>query len=150
MEPLQSISCLSVHRSALFRPLFLEKITAGFPSPAEDYIDIAIDLNEHLIRHPSSTFFLRVSGQSMTGAGIYDGDLLVVDRSLDPKPGKIVVAILDGDFTVKQLTYHHNFPYLEAHNPDYPAIDLRKYGDVQIWGVAIYSIHNLQSKSISQ
>ena len=143
MEPLQPISCLSVHRSALFRPLFLETITAGFPSPAEEYIDAGIDLNEQLILNPSSTFFLRVSGQSMTGVGIHHNDLLVVDRSLDPQPGKIVVAILDGEFTVKQLKYHHGGAFLEAHHPSYPTIDLRHYGDVQIWGVATYAIHSL-------
>ena len=83
----------------------------------------------------------------MTGAGINDGDLLIVDRSLEAKPGRIVIAILDGDFTVKQLTYNHDTLYLEAANPNYPRINLRTYGDIQIWGVAIYSIHNLKPVS---
>ena len=128
----------------------MENVTAGFPSPAEDYIDIGIDLNEQLIENPSSTFFLRVSGQSMTGAGIYDGDLLIVDRSLNARPGQIVIAILDGDFTVKQLTYHQGQIYLEAHHPNYPSIDLRNYGEVQIWGVAIYAIHDLKASRLSK
>lgn len=87
-------------------PLASEQVAAGFPSPADDYIDVGIDLNEQLIRHPSSTFFLRVSGDSMTGAGIHHGDLLVVDRSLEPCPGRVVVAVLDGAFTLKRLARH--------------------------------------------
>ncbi len=86
----------------------------------------------------------------MTEAGIHDGDLLIVDRSLDARPGRIVIATLDGDFTVKQFTYHHGTPYLKAHHPNYPAINLSSYGDVQIWGVAIYSIHSLNSSLIPQ
>ena len=97
-------------------PLAGEKIAAGFPSPADDYIDIGIDLNEQLIRHPASTFFLRVSGDSMTGAGIHDGDLLVVDRSLDAKPGRIVIAILDGAFTLKRLQRRNGLLVLEFFN----------------------------------
>ena len=125
-------------------PLAGECIAAGFPSPANDYIEIGIDLNEQLIQNPSSTFFLRVSGHSMTGAGIHDGDLLVIDRSLEPQPGHIVVAILDGAFTLKRLTRHREWLYLEAEHPNYPSLDLRKYDNVQIWGVAIHSIHNLK------
>ncbi len=134
---------LRANRFKLPLPLAGECIAAGFPSPADDYIEIGIDLNEQLIKNPTSTFFLRVSGHSMNGAGILNGDLLVVDRSLDPKPGHIVVAILDGDFTLKRLTNDQGIPYLEAENPNYPRIDLRHYGDVNIWGVAIHSIHNL-------
>ncbi len=130
-------------RSKLILPLATECISAGFPSPADDYIDIGIDLNDHLIQHPSSTFFLRVSGQSMTGAGIQNGDLLVVDRSLNAYPGRIVVAILDGEFTLKRLIKSHGVLYLKADHPNYPLLDLRQYGDVQIWGVATYAIHNL-------
>ena len=124
-------------------PLITECIPAGFPSPAENYIDTSIDLNEELIRNPSSTFFLRVQGESMSNAGILDGDLLIVDRSINPQPGHIVVAALNGSFTLKRLTYHKNVPYLEAEHPNYSALDLRHYESVQIWGVAIYSIHSL-------
>tara|TARA_Y100001968_G_scaffold128130_1_gene116980 strand:- start:377 stop:799 length:423 start_codon:yes stop_codon:yes gene_type:complete len=131
-------------------PLAIESISAGFPSPAEDYLDTGIDLNEELIQHPTSTFFLRVSGHSMTKSGIYDGDLLIVDRSIDPHPGRIVIAILDGSFTVKRLTRVQEKLYLEASYPDYPAIDISRYETVQIWGVAIYCIHDLSriSKSL--
>ena len=124
-------------------PLAGERVAAGFPSPAEDYVDVGIDLNDQLIRHPTSTFFLRVSGDSMTGAGIHDGDLLVVDRSLDPHPGRVVVAVLDGGFTLKHLVRHHGRLRLEAANPNYPPLDLRSCNDVQIWGVAIHVIHPL-------
>ena len=130
-------------QNTLHLPLAEESVAAGFPSPAEDFIDISIDLNEQLIQHPASTFFLRVSGHSMTGAGIYDGDLLIVDRSLDPIPGHIVIAIMDGAFTVKRFTYYHGIPRLEAENPDYPPLELHNFNSVQIWGVAIYCIHSL-------
>ena len=130
-------------RSRLPLPLAGERVAAGFPSPADDYVEVGIDLNEQLIRHPTSTFFLRVSGHSMSGAGIHDGDLLVVDRSLDPRPGRIVVAILDGAFTLKRLMKHRNRLRLEAAHPDYPAIELHRCGEVQIWGVAIHVIHSL-------
>ncbi len=137
------------NRSRKILPLANESISAGFPSPADDYMDIGIDLNEQLIRHPASTFFLRASGHSMLEAGIQDGDLLIIDRALEPKPGHIVIAILDGSFTLKRLVRQQGVLYLEASHPNYPKLDLRHYGDVQIWGVAIYSIHNLnKSKSI--
>ena len=125
------------------RPLAKETVFAGFPSPAEDYIDTGIDLNEQLIRHPLSTFFIRVSGDSMSNAGIHNGDLLIIDRSIEPQPGRFVIAILDGCFLIKKLTYKHGKTYLEAENPSYPIIDISNYETVQIWGVAIYSIHEL-------
>jgi len=124
-------------------PLAGESVAAGFPSPADDYIDVGIDLNDTLIRHPSSTFFLRVSGDSMTGAGIQHGDLLVVDRSLEARPGQIVVAVLDGAFTLKRLVRHRGRLRLEAANSAYPPLELHQCGDVQIWGVAIHVIHSL-------
>tara|TARA_B100000700_G_C14680403_1_gene685089 strand:- start:96 stop:575 length:480 start_codon:yes stop_codon:yes gene_type:complete len=127
----------------LFLPLAQECISAGFPSPADEYTDARINLNETLIKNPSSTFFLRVSGTSMLGAGIMDGDLLLVDRSLEPYPNRIVVAILDGAFTVKRLTFYKGEIYLEAENPNHPKLNLNNYETIQIWGVAIYSIHRL-------
>ena len=120
-----------------------ETISAGFPSPAEDYIELGIDLNKYLIKNPISTFFLRVSGNSMNNAGIYNNDLLIIDRSINPNPGHIVVALLDGEFTLKRLIKEEDNYYLKADKENYPAIDLYKYIDIQIWGVAIYSIHKL-------
>ena len=134
---------LQHRRSRLALPLAGERVAAGFPSPADDYVEVGIDLNEQLIRHPTSTFFLRVSGESMLGAGIHHGDLLVVDRSLDPRPGRVVVAVLDGEFTLKRLVQHQGRLRLEAANPAYPPLELHRCGDVQIWGVAIHVIHPL-------
>ena len=128
----------------LLIPLATESISAGFPSPAENYLEKGIDLNEHLIRNPSSTFFLKVDGMSMTNAGINNNDLIIVDRSLDPKPGHIVVAILDGEFTLKRLIRKNNLDYLKAENSQYPLLSLSNFEYVQIWGVAIYSIHKLE------
>ena len=137
------IGALRAERTSLRLPLASSTVAAGFPSPADDYIDVGIDLNEVLIRHPSSTFFLRVSGDSMVEAGIQDGDLLVVDRSLDARPGQVVVAVLDGAFTLKRLARHQGRLRLEAANSAYPPLELHQCGDVQIWGVAIHVIHSL-------
>ena len=129
-------------------PLVTETISAGFPSPAEDYIELGIDLNKYLIKNPISTFFLRVSGSSMNNAGIYNNDLLIIDRSINPKPGHIVVALLDGEFTLKRLIKKQDNYYLKADKENYPAINLYEYIDIQIWGVAIYSIHELKKLKI--
>ena len=123
--------------SPLLIPLAKESISA------EDYIEMGIDLNKTLIKNPISTFFLRVSGNSMINAGIHNNDLLIIDRSINANPGHIVVAILDGEFTLKRLIKESDNYYLKADNADYPAIDLYQYNNVQIWGVAIYSIHKL-------
>ena len=129
--------------SGILIPLVNGTISAGFPSPADDYIELGIDLNKYLIKNPISTFFLRVSGNSMNNAGIYNNDLLIIDRSINPNPGHIVVALLDGEFTLKRLIKEQNSYYLKADKENYPAINLYEYIDIQIWGVAIYSIHEL-------
>ena len=125
-------------------PLLSSLISAGFPSPADDYTEENIDLNDILITNPSSTFFLRVKGDSMINSGIQDEDLIIVDKSLIAKPGNIVIAILDGDFTVKTLAKKNNTFYLKAENNNYPDFNFSNYSDVQIWGVVIYVIHNLK------
>jgi len=130
--------------SDLLIPLVNEAVSAGFPSPAEDYIELGVDLNKYLIKNPISTFFLRVSGNSMNNAGIYNNDLLIIDRSINPTPGNIVVALLDGEFTLKRLIKEQNNYYLKADKENYPVISLYEYVDIEIWGVAIYSIHELQ------
>ncbi len=139
-----SRSSLKEDSPTLLIPLVTETISAGFPSPAEDYIELGIDLNKYLIKNPISTFFLRVSGNSMNNAGIYNNDLLIIDRSINPNPGHIVVALLDGEFTLKRLIREKSNYYLKADKENYPAINLYEYVDIQIWGVAIYSIHELQ------
>ena len=123
-------------------PLLNDSVSAGFPSPADDYTEESIDLNEHLISNPFSTFFLRVKGDSMINAGIKDKDLIIVDKSLIAKPGNIVIAMIDGEFTIKRLSIKNDELYLKAENHNYPDFSFKNYIDVQIWGVVIYSIHS--------
>ena len=123
-------------------PLLNDSVSAGFPSPADDYTEENIDLNEHLISNPFSTFFLRVKGDSMINAGIKDKDLIIVDKSLIAKPGDIVIAMIDGEFTIKRLSIKNDELYLKAENHNYPDFRFKNHIDVQIWGVVIYSIHS--------
>ena len=123
-------------------PLIGDSVSAGFPSPADDYTEQNIDLNEYLIKNPFSTFFLRVKGDSMLNSGIQDKDLIVVDKSLIAKPGDIVIAMIDGSFTIKRLEKRNDQLYLKAENNDYPDFQFRNHYDVQIWGVVTSSIHN--------
>ena len=123
-------------------PLLNDLVSAGFPSPADDYTEENIDLNEHLISNPFSTFFLRVRGESMINAGIKDKDLIIVDKSLIAKPGNIVIAMIDGEFTIKRLSIKNDELYLKAENHNYPDFSFKNHIDVQIWGVVIYSIHS--------
>ena len=123
-------------------PLLNDSVSAGFPSPADDYKEENIDLNEHLISNPFSTFFLRVKGDSMINAGIKDKDLIIVDKSLIAKPGDIVIAMIDGEFTIKRLSIKNDELYLKAENHNYPDFKFKNHINVQIWGVVIYSIHS--------
>lgn len=126
-----------------FAPLFSHSVRAGFPSPADDYAE-ALDLNEYLIAHKEATFFLRAKGLSMTGAGIQDGDLLVVDRSLTPAHRCVVIAVVDGGFTVKRLYKRASRIRLLAENPDFAPIDFQDGQELQIWGVVTSVIHRMQ------
>ncbi|MEK6482428.1 translesion error-prone DNA polymerase V autoproteolytic subunit [Catalinimonas sp. 4WD22] len=133
--------------TVLYLPLYSDKISAGFPSPASDYEEERIDLNEALIARPSSTYMVRAQGDSMIGAGIFDHDLLVVDRSLNPKDGSIVIAVVHGDLTVKRLRFSNEkslgrIMILAAENPDYPDIHVR-IEDSMIWGVVCYAVRDL-------
>ncbi len=123
------------------RALLRHAIPAGFPSPADDYVEQRISLDEHLIQRKESTFFMRVAGESMCGMGIYDGDLLVVDRAAPATPGSVVIAVLDGEFTVKQLLYTPNGQILRAAHPDYPDTPIRPEQDFSIWGVVRWNVH---------
>ena len=123
-------------------PLLNDSVSAGFPSPADDYTEENIDLNEHLISNPFSTFFLRVKGDSMINAGIKDKDLIIVDKSLIAKPGNIIIAMIDGEFTIKRLSIRNDELYLKAENHNYPDFSFKNHIDIQIWGVVIYSIHS--------
>ncbi len=122
-------------------PLFSTKVQAGFPSPADDHLERALDLNEHLVRHPAATFFVRVQGESMRDAGISSGDILVVDRSLAAANGNIVVAMLDGDFTVKRLRKKKDRVFLEAESEGFAPIEITANRDLVIWGVVTFVIH---------
>jgi DNA polymerase V len=122
-------------------PLFLSPVSAGFPSPSEDYVEKNLDLNELLIRHPAATFFVRVEGASMKNAKISDGDILVVDRSLTAASGKIVVAVLNGEFTVKRVRIEKGMIELVPENESFSPIKITPQTDFQIWGVVTYIIH---------
>lgn len=127
-------------------PVLLTGVPAGFPSPADDYIDRWLDLNEYLVRNKASTFFMRVTGDSMEGAGIFDGDLLVVDKSLEPVDGQVVIAEIDGSIRVKRLLRKGERCWLESANPKYPLVEVRDEG-ARIWGVVTSSIHPLSKSS---
>jgi DNA polymerase V len=128
-------------RTRLKLPLYLAPVSAGFPSPAEDYIDKKLDLNEHLVRHPAATFFVRVSGDSMRDAGLASGDILVVDRAVTATDGHIVIAALDGELTVKRLRHHNGRLSLVPENPDYAAVEVSPEASFEVWGVVTYIIH---------
>ncbi|MCA6504149.1 MAG: LexA family protein [Pseudanabaena sp.] len=124
-------------------PLFLNPVAAGFPAPTEDYIEGKIDLNRHLVKHPDSTFLVRVVGESMQDAGIHPRDLLVVDRSLEAISGKVVIAVVDGELTVKRLRKHRNKLWLMPENPNFQPIEIGENMELHIWGVVTNVIHAL-------
>ena len=124
-------------------PLFGSKIPAGFPSPADDHLEAKIDLNQHYIRHPAATFFVRVQGHSMLGAGIHNNDMLVVDRSLQAQNGSIVIAVVNGELTVKRLAINGAEVWLKPENPDYQPLQIQDGMDFHIWGVVAHVIHSL-------
>ncbi len=124
-------------------PLYSHHITAGFPSPADDYIENYLDLNQKLIQHPAATFFLKASGDSMIDAGIHSGDMLIVDRSITPTHGKIVIAAINGQLTVKRLYKFGGVVQLVAANPKFEPILIGEDEELVIWGVVIHSIHSL-------
>lgn len=120
-------------------PLFTELVRCGFPSPAQDYVERRIDLNEYVIQHPSSTYFVRAAGDSMVDGGISDGDLLVVDSACQPAHGDIVIAAIDGEFTVKQLQLHP-VVQLNPMNSAYSPIRINCEETLDIFGVVTYII----------
>ncbi len=121
-------------------PLFPFSISAGFPSPALDFIDIEIDLNKHLIEHPSATFYGRVQGESMRDAGINNGDLLIIDKSIEPVNGKIAVCYLDGEFTLKRIKIDKKGVWLMPENETYQPIKMEEHNDLKIWGIVTFII----------
>lgn len=121
-------------------PVFISRIKAGFPSQADDYIEKSLDFNEYLVKHPAATFCVRVSGDSMINAGIFPGDVLVVDRALTPGNNSIIVAVLDGDFTVKRMHKIRGEVYLVSENPSYDPINVTGRS-FEIWGVVTHVLH---------
>ena len=128
------------YSSELELPFFDVGISAGFPSPADDFIELTIDLNKHLIKHKDATFFAKVKGNSMINAGIYDGDLLVIDKSLEPQNNKIAVCQIDGEFTVKRIKIEKQIVWLIAENDEYEPIKVTPENELMIWGIVIHSI----------
>ena len=128
-------------KTKAIRPLFTCGVSAGFPSPADEHIDRKLDLNELLIQHPVATFFVRVAGDSMKDAGINHGDILVVDRSLEAASGKIIIAIVNGELTVKRFVQSHTSCQLVAANSDYPPVEITEDTDFSVWGVVTSVIH---------
>ncbi len=125
------------------RPLFLSEVPAGFPSPAEDYVEATLDLSEHLIQNEEATFFVRVAGHSMREAGIHDGDLLVVNRAAEPDGGDVVVAALDGELTVKRYCLRDGQPYLVPEAKRHDPIAIQPGQDLVVWGVVQHVIHEV-------
>jgi DNA polymerase V len=123
-------------------PLFGSKIPAGFPSPADDHLEATIDLNRQFVRHPAATFFVRVKGFSMIKAGIHDGDMLIVDRSLEAQSGSIVIAIVNGDLTLKRLLIEGNKVWLIPENPEFQPLQITDGMELQVWGVVAHVIHS--------
>lgn len=124
-------------------PLYLAPVNAGWPSAAEDYIDGQINLHELIVRNPAATFFLRAAGESMLGVGIHDGDLLVVDRSLEAAHNRVVIAALEGELLVKRLFRRDGRVVLQSANPDYPEFDITEREYAHIWGVVSHVVHKL-------
>lgn len=125
------------------RALLRKAVPAGYPSPADDFVERRLSLDEHLIEHRESTFFMRVSGHSMRDLGIYDGDLLVVDRAVPAAHSSVVVAVINGEFTVKQLLYTPQGKVLRAAHPDYPDVTIQAEHDFSIWGVVQWNVHKV-------
>jgi len=122
-------------------PFFESPVSAGFPSAADDYMEIKLDLNQALIKHPSATFYVRVKGNSMKDAGISDGDILIVDRALEAKNRDVVVCVVDGEFTVKRIRKTKDALFLEPENPNFKPIIITEENEFQVWGVVSYVIH---------
>lgn len=129
----------------MFKEKHISTVSAGFPSPADNYIEEKLNLNKHLIKNKESTFFVRVSGDSMINVGIFDNDILVVDRGLTPTKQSIVIASIEGELVVKKLIKDNKSRdyYLKSENNDYPNIKLSSHSDTMIWGVVTYTIHKL-------
>lgn len=129
--------------SAFKVPMFSHTVRAGFPSPADDYVADTLDLNDYLMPRKEASFLLRAKGESMVGVGIHDGDILVIDRSITPKSGSVVIATVDGQFTVKTLEKKRGKIRLLPANPDFEPIEFKDEQELQVWGVVTNVLHSL-------
>ncbi len=125
-------------------PYYQSPAACGFPSPAADYLEESLSLDQLLIEHPAATFFARAQGNSMIGAGIHDGDLLIIDRAFTARSGDVVIALLDGDLLVKRLQLKQGKAELHSENKDYPVILLSDEQQLDVWGVVLQVIHSLR------
>ena len=130
-----------VTKKQIKTPVFLDRVSAGFPSPATDYMENKLDLNDYLIKHPAATFIVKANGSSMIEADIYSGDLLIVDRSLTPRNHNIVIASIFGDLTVKRIKRKEKSFFLVSANENYPSIKVNEEMECFVWGVVTYIIH---------
>ena len=139
----EELSFYSIDEKVLDIPFYQSNVPAGFPSPAEDFMDLDLNLQEYLVQHPSATFCVRVTGDSMQNAGICSGDVMVVDRALEPQNNTIVLAILDGEFTVKRIQKKGQELYLKPENSKFKPIQITEEMNFQVWGVVTHIIHKI-------
>ncbi len=139
----KELSFYSMDEKVLDIPFYQSNVPAGFPSPADDFMDLDLNLQEYLVQHPSATFCVRVTGDSMRNAGIFSGDVMVVDRALEPKNNTIVLAVLDGEFTVKRIQKKGKDLFLSPENKDFKAIQITEEMNFQVWGVVTHIIHKV-------
>ena len=139
----KELSFYSMDEKVLDIPFYQSNVSAGFPSPAEDFMDLDLNLQEYLVQHPSATFCVRVTGDSMQNAGIFSGDVMVVDRALEAKNNNIVLAVLDGEFTVKRIQKRAGKLYLKPENKNFSPIEIIEEMNFQVWGVVTHIIHKV-------
>ncbi|MDR3476443.1 MAG: translesion error-prone DNA polymerase V autoproteolytic subunit [Gammaproteobacteria bacterium] len=143
-SPIQEITSVSsfIKHNRMNLPLYASKVSAGFPSPADDYIEKHLDLND-LVKNPASTFFVKVAGHALKDAGIYENDILIVDRSLPALPGKVVISVIDGQLMIKRIDKHSGKLYLMPTNTEFAPIEIKEEDDLHIWGVVTKVIHDM-------
>ena len=139
----KELSFYSMEEKTLDIPFYQSNVSAGFPSPAEDFMELDLNLQEYLVQHPSATFCVKVTGDSMQNAGIFSGDVMVVDRALEPKNKTIVLAVLDGEFTVKRIHKKGDLLYLNPENENFKPIEITQEMNFKVWGVVTHIIHKV-------
>ena len=139
----KELSFYSMEEKTLDIPFYQSNVSAGFPSPAEDFMELDLNLQEYLVQHPSATFCVKVTGDSMQNAGIFSGDVMVVDRALEPKNKTIVLAVLDGEFTVKRIHKKGDLLFLNPENDNFKPIEITQEMNFKVWGLVTLIIHKV-------